>query len=112
MKKEDEPKTSFITPSRTYCYLRMPEGLKNVGGRSRSPRRPLVVPALQTQQYPICFRGVRLDDASFYHSTYNNIHHQNMVVCQGVRKVKERVLECEDSVEASYYTSCALGISK
>jgi hypothetical protein len=31
MKKEDEPKTSFITPSGTYCYLRMPEGLKNVG---------------------------------------------------------------------------------
>jgi hypothetical protein len=32
MKKEYEPKTSFITPSGTYCYLRMPEGLKNVGG--------------------------------------------------------------------------------
>jgi hypothetical protein len=31
MKKEDEPKTSFITPSGTYCYLRMPEGLKNTG---------------------------------------------------------------------------------
>jgi hypothetical protein len=31
MKKEDELKTSFITPSGTYCYLRMPEGLKNVG---------------------------------------------------------------------------------
>jgi hypothetical protein len=28
MKKEDEPETSFITPSGTYCYLRMPEGLK------------------------------------------------------------------------------------
>jgi hypothetical protein len=32
MKKEDEPKTSFITPSGTYCYLRMPEGFKNAGG--------------------------------------------------------------------------------
>jgi hypothetical protein len=32
MKKEDEPKTSFITPSGTYCYLRRPEGLKNAGG--------------------------------------------------------------------------------
>jgi hypothetical protein len=32
MKKEDEPKASFITPSGTYCYLRMPEGLKNAGG--------------------------------------------------------------------------------
>jgi hypothetical protein len=32
MKKEDEPKTSFITPSGTYCYLQMPEGLQNAGG--------------------------------------------------------------------------------
>ena len=32
MKKEDESKTSFITPSDTYCYLWMPEGLKNAGG--------------------------------------------------------------------------------
>jgi hypothetical protein len=32
VKKEDEPKTSFITFSGTYCYLWMPEGLKNVGG--------------------------------------------------------------------------------
>jgi hypothetical protein len=32
MKKEDESKTSFVTPSGTYCYLRMPEGLKNAGG--------------------------------------------------------------------------------
>jgi hypothetical protein len=32
MKKEDEPKTSFITPSGTYCYLQMPEGLKNARG--------------------------------------------------------------------------------
>jgi ribonuclease HI len=30
--KEDESKTSFITPSGTYCYLRMRKGLKNVGG--------------------------------------------------------------------------------
>jgi ribonuclease HI len=30
MKKEDEP--NFITPSGTYCYLRMPEGLKNAAG--------------------------------------------------------------------------------
>jgi hypothetical protein len=27
--KEDEEKTSFITPFGTYCYLRMSEGLKN-----------------------------------------------------------------------------------
>jgi hypothetical protein len=33
MRKEDEPKTSFRTLNGSYCYLRMPEGLKNVGGR-------------------------------------------------------------------------------
>jgi hypothetical protein len=32
MKKVDEPKTSFITLSGTYCYLWMPEGIKNAGG--------------------------------------------------------------------------------
>jgi hypothetical protein len=29
--KEDEEKTSFITPFKTYYYLRMPEGLRNAG---------------------------------------------------------------------------------
>jgi hypothetical protein len=29
--KEDEEKTSFITPFGTYCYLRMLEGLRNAG---------------------------------------------------------------------------------
>jgi hypothetical protein len=29
--KEDKEKTSFITPFETYYYLRMPEGLRNVG---------------------------------------------------------------------------------
>jgi hypothetical protein len=32
MKKEDELKTSFITHSGTYCYLRMLERLTNAGG--------------------------------------------------------------------------------
>jgi hypothetical protein len=31
LRKEDEEKTSFITPFGTYCYLSMPEGLKNAG---------------------------------------------------------------------------------
>jgi hypothetical protein len=29
LRKEDEEKISFITPFDTYCYIRMPEGLKN-----------------------------------------------------------------------------------
>jgi hypothetical protein len=31
LREEDQEKTSFITPFSTYCYLRMPKGLKNVG---------------------------------------------------------------------------------
>ena len=29
--KADEEKTSFTTPFGTYCYVRMPEGLRNAG---------------------------------------------------------------------------------
>jgi hypothetical protein len=29
VRKEDEEKTSFITPFGTFCFVRMPEGLKN-----------------------------------------------------------------------------------
>jgi hypothetical protein len=31
MKEEDKASTSFITPFSTYCFIRMPEGLKNAG---------------------------------------------------------------------------------
>jgi phage FluMu protein gp41 len=31
VRREDEEKTSFITPFRTFCFIRMPEGLKNAG---------------------------------------------------------------------------------
>jgi hypothetical protein len=31
VRKEDEEKTSFITPFGTYYFVRMPEGLKNAG---------------------------------------------------------------------------------
>uniref|UniRef100_A0A0A9HN86 Reverse transcriptase domain-containing protein n=1 Tax=Arundo donax TaxID=35708 RepID=A0A0A9HN86_ARUDO len=31
MAEEDEEKTAFITPHSTFCYLRMPFGLKNAG---------------------------------------------------------------------------------
>jgi hypothetical protein len=31
MVKEDEEKTSFIAPFETFCFVRMPKGLKNVG---------------------------------------------------------------------------------
>jgi hypothetical protein len=31
VRREDEEKTSFITPFGTFCFMRMPEGLKNAG---------------------------------------------------------------------------------
>ena len=31
MKKEDQEKTSFITPFGAFCYVSMPFGLKNAG---------------------------------------------------------------------------------
>jgi hypothetical protein len=31
MKEEDKAKTSFIMPFGTYCFVRMPKGIKNVG---------------------------------------------------------------------------------
>jgi hypothetical protein len=31
VRREDEEKTSFITPLETFCFVRMPEGLKNAG---------------------------------------------------------------------------------
>jgi hypothetical protein len=31
LRREDEEKTSFITPFGTYCYVRMHEGLRNAG---------------------------------------------------------------------------------
>ena len=35
MSKDDEEKTSFITPYGTYCYVKMPFGLKNAGALSK-----------------------------------------------------------------------------
>jgi hypothetical protein len=31
VRRKDEEKTSFITPFRTFCFVRVPEGLKNAG---------------------------------------------------------------------------------
>jgi hypothetical protein len=42
MKEEDKGSTSFITPFGTYCFIRMPEGLKNAGSTfSRLTKRVL-----------------------------------------------------------------------
>jgi hypothetical protein len=42
MKEEDKASTSFITPFDTYCFIRIPEGLKNTGSTfSRLTKRVL-----------------------------------------------------------------------
>ena len=46
LKKEDEEKTSFTTPFGTYCYTRMPEGLKNVGSTFTRMTKAVLGPQL------------------------------------------------------------------
>jgi hypothetical protein len=53
MKKEDEPKTSFITPNGTYCYLWMPEGLKNVAELPELFQLKCLSPALEARPHLI-----------------------------------------------------------
>ena len=47
LNKEDEEKTSFTTPFRTYCYTRMPEGLKNAGSTFARMTKAVLGPQLQ-----------------------------------------------------------------
>jgi hypothetical protein len=42
MKKEDKAKTSFITPFGTYCFVHMPECLKNAGSTFSRLTKPLL----------------------------------------------------------------------
>jgi hypothetical protein len=47
LKKEDEEKTSFTTPFGTYCYTRMPEGLKNTSATFVRMTKSILGPQLQ-----------------------------------------------------------------
>jgi len=47
LNKEDEEKTSFTTPFETYCYTRMPEGLKNTGSTFARMMKAVLGPQLQ-----------------------------------------------------------------
>jgi len=47
LNKEDEEKTSFTTPFGTYCYIRMPEGLKNTGSTFARMTKAVLGPQLQ-----------------------------------------------------------------
>jgi hypothetical protein len=47
LKKEDEEKISFTMPFGTYCYTRMPEGLKNAGATFARTTTKVLSPQLQ-----------------------------------------------------------------
>jgi hypothetical protein len=47
LKKEDEEKTRFTTPFDTYCYTRMPGGLKNAGVTFTRMTKKVLGPQLQ-----------------------------------------------------------------
>ena len=61
-------------------------------------------PTLQTQQYPICLGGVRIDDSLTYHSTTNNHRHQILVVFLMESKIVGYVWEFEDSEKEFGYS--------
>ena len=48
LNKEDEDKTSFTTHFGTYCFVRMPEGLKNTGSTFVRMTKVVLGPQLQT----------------------------------------------------------------
>jgi hypothetical protein len=47
LNKEDEEKTRFTTPFGTYCFVRMPEGLKNTGSTFARVSKVVLGPQLQ-----------------------------------------------------------------
>jgi hypothetical protein len=47
LNKKDEEKTSFTTPFGTYCYTKMPEGLKNAGSTFTRMTKAVLGPQLQ-----------------------------------------------------------------
>jgi hypothetical protein len=47
LREEDQEKRSSITPFGTYCYLRMPEGLKNAGSTFSRMRKVVLIEQLE-----------------------------------------------------------------
>jgi hypothetical protein len=47
LREEDQEKRSSITPFGTYCYLRMPEGLKNAGSAFSRMRKVVLIEQLE-----------------------------------------------------------------
>jgi hypothetical protein len=102
---EDEEKTSFITPFGTYCYLRMPEGLKNAGPTFCRMTRAILKDQMQRNIFTYIDnivvaskkKATKINDLA---ETFTNMRSAVEVkpreMCFGVQKVK--VLGCLVSV--------------
>jgi hypothetical protein len=78
MAKEDEEKTIFITPFRTFCFVRMPKGLKNAGPTFTRMTRAVFKPQIgkNIQAYVddlIVKSGDRVSHVSDLAETYANM---------------------------------------
>jgi hypothetical protein len=105
---EDEPKTSLITPSGTYCYLRMPEGLKNaVGSFSRMTSKVLssqIGRNVLTYVHDIIVKSMKQE---------NHIADLQKNICQlqkGWSQAKSR--ECDFRVKKGKFLGCLVSIKR
>jgi len=78
MRKEDEEKTSFITPFGTYCYVRMPEGLKNAGQSFSRMTSKVLEPQLKRNILAYVIIAARQDHISDLAETFANLRKANL----------------------------------
>jgi hypothetical protein len=83
VRREDEEKPSFITPFRTFCFIRMPEGLKNAGCTFSRMIAIVLHPQLR-RNIPACVDDIlvksvqRRDHISDLAETFTNLRAANL----------------------------------
>jgi hypothetical protein len=83
MRTEDEEKTSFITPFGTYCFVRMPEGLKNAGQSFSRMTSKVLEPQLKRNILAyvndiVVISAARQDHISDLAETFANLRKANL----------------------------------
>jgi len=83
MRTEDEEKTSFITPFGTYCFVRMPEGLKNAGQSFSRMTSKVMEPQLKRNILAyvddiVVISAARQDHISDLAETFANLRKANL----------------------------------
>ena len=83
MRIEDEEKTSFITPFGTYCFVRMPEGLKNAGQSFSRMTSKVLEPQLKRNILAyvddiVVISAARRDHISDLAETFANLRKTNL----------------------------------